>query len=63
LGGELQIRLFQRRKGILHGEEVFHFLVIDDERHNLLTFSPGAVRDHLHPKVPVEPILANSNTH
>lgn len=34
-------RLFQRRNGVLHGEDLLDFLVVDDERHNVLT-SPAA---------------------
>ena len=33
LGGELQVGLFQRGDGVLHGENLLDFLVVDDERH------------------------------
>jgi len=29
--------LFQRRNGVLHCEDLLDFLVVDDERHNVLT--------------------------
>ncbi len=48
LGGELQIRLFQRRNGVLHGEDLLDFLVVDDERHNVLT-SAGSVNFYARP--------------